>query len=449
MAFVRMGVRNLTVVAFMFLSLSVLIPSPAQAFGLGDLIYPGDEINENIDRLESAGQQLIRQFGDTIDSTTLLALNRALAGIQSARIALSDEMDKTLNAVASERQAILYNLASQLIELEKMLDGGVSELTNAERRFSDTLISVTRAARIPLVLFHRPQLFRPDRTGDISVAIEGQHLGEPDNRLIVGSRTIAPASYIPSRVVFRFNRNLLRPNNSGIATVEFIANRPFERGWRFWLDEPEPVSFKLDLKNAGEVLGRYNVSTTAPVDPVFNSREVQFSATSPDRDRRCIGKGRDDIFDPGHTRVDVLTNEIRVPEIRVGGVRFPPSTKPGTGKPYSIISNQPEQLCIELHAPAIRAANVTANTNVKVRVSFRIRTQRDDRRFRYAGPIVWDRDTVVELPERFKGFRAEVNFTGAQRSEARVFTGPEVYGPLEVRVDPQTRTLTFRPREVE
>jgi hypothetical protein len=143
--------RCLTLFAFAISLLTAYIP-PVQALpSIGDLLYPKDSVNDNIDRLEAALQALLQQFGNTVDTQTLNAMKRMVSTLQSARLAYGDALSMTLKDVGDQRAALLYDVQNQMLELQNALTGVANTLSVTEQRTSNTLLSVARAKRIPLL----------------------------------------------------------------------------------------------------------------------------------------------------------------------------------------------------------------------------------------------------------------------------------------------------------
>ncbi|AXV74052.1 hypothetical protein CJO75_12670 [Ralstonia solanacearum] len=174
-------------------SLLVAYVPPATALpSLGDLLYPTDSINDNISKLEGALRDLIEQFGNTVDAQTLKTMQRMLATLQSARLAYADVLNTTLEGIGEQRAALLYDVHNQLLELQKSLAGAGNTLSLTEQRVSSTLLSVSRAKRLPLLLEFDPPLYRPDLATPLQVTVRGQNLGHPENRLQFKGANIRP-----------------------------------------------------------------------------------------------------------------------------------------------------------------------------------------------------------------------------------------------------------------
>jgi hypothetical protein len=444
---------------------------PARAFSVGDLIYPSGGINSNIDNMEEALNDLIENFGETVDESTLRALQQALASVQSARFIYSDVLDETMDAVGDQRSALMMDLATQIVELEKFANNQTNTLAEAEQRFSNTIAEATRAPKIPFVLGVDPQMYRPDRDDPthIRVTLRGQHLGDPGNRLRVEGVDYEPVINQSNTIAFDIDRNRLLPGGLDFAAITFVAIAP-DPAWFPWLpwhEAPSPLEYKLSIRAAASNVGSYKVETTI-------SSPGGTSTPDPDSMRvenavkkiMCVKKRDDEVFDTGYTSYRIMQNIV----VRKAYILyFPPplnsakkikeERKDGSARAVEMIQNTPEKICFRFNSPPEKAQKQQwkkgaiipgTNTTIRIEVTYRVReTSKRLTPWSKSGEISWDKDTAIVLPDESRGFRATVSFTDAANDVARVFTRPETYGPLEIRFDPDTHTLTFRPRLVD
>jgi hypothetical protein len=115
---------------------------------LGDLIYPKRSINENIDHLEGAARPLIELFGKTVDEATLQLLTRTVQAIDSLKIAYRDSLTSTFEKISAERQADFFAIATVLQDVDAVVLKNVGEISDIEKRLSNTLI------RLSLLIYH-------------------------------------------------------------------------------------------------------------------------------------------------------------------------------------------------------------------------------------------------------------------------------------------------------
>jgi hypothetical protein len=434
------------------------VPS-VKAATLGELIYPNDKINENIDHLQNTLDVLIDKFGKTVGKETLKALERALAGIQSLRIAYIDVMANTVEEIGQQRAALLNQMQDQEVELEKFLDGKTSVLTDAVDRFNNTLETVTRASKQPWLMDYEPTLFRPDRGGPVQIILSGQHLDNVNNRLIVGTTEVPPSlQTLANKANFKVDRNLLQPDTDGFVKIRLRA--PIvDNSWFWWWPwhvAPSPAEFNLFIRAVGPRLATYIVETEYPsTDSDYDVRTKELpKMINPVDEQVCIDSEQNEEFDPGYTKYTSTTNLIRF-TARTGRGRFgymeaqlhPAHTENGPENAVSITFNSPEKICLRFNLPST-GPDVT--TELAGTLTYRVHLlTRNYRPARFTGEILWDKDESVVLPEGYRGFRATVNIIGSDRNQQRVFDAPQRYGPLEISIDPNSRTLLFRPNEVE
>jgi len=445
-------------------------PLPSSSQSLGDLLYPKDSINANIDRLQSAVQSLIDTFGKTVDDATLKALERALTGVQSARVAYSGALNQTMAAVGQQRAALLYQLADQVLELKKAFGSGTTQLGESEQRVTHTLEEIARSSQAPWVIDYEPQLYRPDRSGPITVSVTGQNLSNPANRLVVGKAEVTPSVNLANKIEFQVDRNLLAPDKNGFATLVFRAPVP-DTSWFSWIGghaPPAPAEYKLIARAMGPDVGTYTVDTEVPTGNGYDDRTTSFGETNPVAKEECLKQIEGEEFDPGYSKAQVTKNDvyfaqsskqILVPAYggtRIGGIPIPifrpvtqivpAHTNPGPANSAVVSHNTPERVCVTLNS----AAPANASTRVEATLDYRVHyLQTQYKPIQLTGSIPWDKDTPVVFPPGFNGFRATINFSNAEQDKQRTFVAPQSYGPLEITLDPNSRTLLFRPLSVQ
>ncbi|TBZ30960.1 hypothetical protein E0H47_31655 [Rhizobium leguminosarum bv. viciae] len=456
-----MRARLLGVVAL----LMIVGCGPAGAIpSVGSLLYPEQEINQNIDHLEAAIRRLIEQAGSTVDASILKALQSMLAGVQSARNVYGDALDQTMKQVGDQRAALLYDLAGQIVEMQKFADKQVNTFSEAEQRFNNTITEAARAPKLPFVISVEPQLYRPERVTPVHVMINGQHLSDERNVLRVGGTDYKPLVNQPNRLEFNIDRSKLKPDERGFASFDLVANRVDQSFWSFlpWREDPAPITYHLAIRSAAPTLASFRVETAITKPGGYRSPDpVVWSATNPDNEEHCVARSDEEEFDPGYSRLEIVRNDIYTPEVLV--LQFTlekksPGTVPGPANAAVLTTSTPEKLCVRLHSPASLVypgkqtipERAMRNGHVTARVYYRIKkTIPDVVQWTSGGIVNWDKDEPVELPAGYGGFRATVNFTDAERDVARVFTVPQSYGPLTITFDAQTRTLVFRPNQVD
>lgn len=448
-----------------FAVLMMLGSNPAAA-QIGDLLYPEKGINENIDHLEQTLQRLIAQIGSTVDASILKALQSTVAAVQSARMAYSDVLEETMKEVGDQRAALLYDLAGQLVELQKFADKQVNVFSEAEQRFNITITEATRAPKMPFVVGIEPQLYRPERVSPVRIVIRGQHLSDERNVLRVEGTDFKPVVIQPNQIEFNVDRTKLKTDERGFATVELVANRVDQSFWSFlpWRDDPPPVNYRLSVRRSAPTLGTYKVETSISKPGGYRSPDpIEWSLTNPDSSVRCVQRTDDEQFDPGYSRLEVTKNTVHTPNHKMYALdalemNVPAKTVTGPSDAATITVNTPERLCVRFHSPERRVwapfrtepPIINSTSSVSTRLYYRVKkTTPDVTQWSVGGVINWDKDEPVQLPDGYSGYRATVNFTDAERDVARVFTTPKAYGPLSISFDHQSRTLIFSPNQAD
>lgn len=431
-------------------SLLVAYVPPATALpSLGDLLYPTDSINDNISKLEGALRDLIEQFGNTVDAQTLKTMQRMLATLQSARLAYADVLNTTLEGIGEQRAALLYDVHNQLLELQKSLAGAGNTLSLTEQRVSSTLLSVSRAKRLPLLLEFDPPLYRPNLATPLQVTVRGQNLGHPENRLQFKGVEYSPAQAQSNDASFLVDRAALVPNSDGFVQLGLRTYQTDESIFRWlpWHRPPEPVDFKLLLRPLGDRVGTYTVESDYPstASPYLVKDLVRDTwPVNPGTKEVCEYPPEGATFDPAYTQLAFPTNTIFTPartlSMGFGTIHFPAATAPGPNPPASVSFNSPERICVQSHSSVAEPREHTLVTRLTVRIHY---TNPTSLQFLATGPIPWSQDTPVTLPNGYKGFQLTVNFANG---ETRVFTSATSFGPLAIAFDPNSRTLVLRPQ---
>lgn len=447
-------------------ALAFLIGALCAGAGHADWIYPKDGINANIARLEAAVASLIDRAGDTVDRSTLIALQRALAAMQSTKLAFGDELDTALDAVEAERSAILYGVQDQLIEIDRMLSDQTNTLAASEERLSNTLQRAFRANLAPWVETYGPPLYLPQSSLPLRIVATGQNLSDPRNRLIVDGVEFSPRENLPNRIAFTIDRSTLTLDDSGFASMALRAHRIDETCWFWiWCDDFAPIEYRLQIKAAGDIIGHVVVETEIPTPERYETRTQSFFARSPDNEVFCVNKGQNESFDTGYTTLRLMQNQISWPAVSeivpMGHIDFRCNVAArvvvGPRDPSALQLNTPESICVRLHSPARagRAAcetpvrpMVIPTTTVRVEIDHRVRIEPEAQPFLEQRDIAWTGDTDIRLPEGFQGVRARFTYAG-EAGRSRLFTGPARTDDMEIDLDVPSRTLIFRPVPVE
>lgn len=467
--------EGLTMRAMLYATFLLLFTvfSTEQTFAgsVGDLLYPKDNINKNIDHLEEGVQRLISKFGRTVDDSVLEALQSTLAAVQSARLAFRNEMGITINDIGRQRAALLYDLANQVVELEKFADKQVNNFSEAEQRFTNGITEALRAPKIPFVIGVDPQMYRPERASPVRIIIRGQHLDDIRNRLRLNDVEYEPKVNQPNRVEFVVDRAGLKPDETRFSHFDLIAYRVDQSTWE-WIssawstltrnggDQSAPTVFRLAVRAAAPTVGRYKVEAEVSKQGGYQTPEpLVWTETNPTDVVRCVPRAAGEEFDTGYAAITILENKIHRPAYQAtvqtpfGIHRFPVAASNKTGaNGAAVLEKSPERLCVRFNSPGHAATRdvPAATATVTVRLAYRLaKTTPEVVPWVKNGTITWDSDELVELPEGFRGLRATVNFSEASRDAARVFIKPTIYGPLEFSVDSDSRTLVFRPLQVD
>ena len=226
---------------------------------LGDLIYPKKSINENIDNLESATRRLIELFGKTVDEQTLQLLARSVQAIDALKISYRDSLRSTFDEISKERQADFYALASILNEANAAVSKNVGEISDIEKRLSNTLIRLSRASQEPWLLSYSPVAFLLGRPTDLPIRVNGQNLQHPRSRLLINGQELPVAAAAANAADFIVPRSLLVPKPDGLIHGKLALVSPQAPAfWQFWKPE-ETIEYQLLLRPLGQRLGTYSV----------------------------------------------------------------------------------------------------------------------------------------------------------------------------------------------
>jgi hypothetical protein len=447
--------KRLGAIALLFAAL--LAPVPGASEQVGDLLWPGRSINENLDHLGAILKGLIDLFGKTIDAATLTALQRAMTALQSARVAYSGALTETLGKADDQRSALVYAVANQLIELENFLNSNANLLSDAEQRTNHTLEEITRSSQAPWVVRHEPQFYLPDKLSPIHVAVFGQNLSNSDSRLVIGKTEIPSRGNQANEIHFFVDRKLLTPDEIGFVSPILrmpLPNNSFFHFQIFGLNllgsAPKTAEYKLLMRKVDPKFGKYVVESEVPSGSQFEVKEQVLQQQNPVNYEWCAPKSDDIEFDPGATSL-VDTNAVSHHPQLSGfyitlRIESPAHDDPGPPNSATITTNLPEKLCVKLNLPPtpdtiIGNLKQPITTEVSTKVVYRIRHKElQFKPWSTSGDILWG-DTAVELPQGFHGFRAKVQFLGLPPDQPKVFTSPETNGPLQVNVDATSRTL--------
>lgn len=430
-------------------------PISTSAQGLLEDVDPFAKTRKVIEAMEASLSRLIDEFGDTLDEQTLLALRRATAGVQSAKLAAQDVMDDTFDSIADERRAVIADAHSLLGRVEETLEARTGDFVDAEQRFSKTLEDVARVTGEPWVLDYSPSIFIPSLSDDLRIRIEGKHLDHADNRLVAGGTEIAPSASLANRVDFLVPRNLLVPAENGFASFRLLLHHDETSGILFKSTETIARDVVLDLRSAGGTLGTYILETAIRTPNSWSTDTKPIQKNSPSNEEHCEGPPAGGSFDPAYTETRVTRNRVHVeahtiPYIvgfppRVRRQQVPAAWKAGPANAARLTLNTPERICVTFHSPTNAPAHID-RTEVFVDLVVRQQTPGSERPFSKEGEITWAGGDVTEvLPANHQGFRATVRFTAGGSDAPRVFTREERHKYLSVLFDSASRTVIFRP----
>lgn len=449
--------------AVLAFSLTVLGDHESRAQGAADLLYPEQSVNRNIDHLESALDGLIEKFGTTLDRSTLKAIQHLMGVVGSAKLAMSDVADDALDDLSKERRIVIYEIAEMITRFDRIAYESVDEFSNIEQRFSNTLYDVMRAERTPLVLDIEPPIIRKELDGPVNLKITGSNLGHEENRLIVGDVELKPVVRLPGELSFRVDRAVFFEADLRTSLDLKLYKQGDDGFWPFWgLDELPPLKF--ELRSVGERIGSYKIDVEVKQESAPKTLSRSFSNNSDIPKDLCILAsewGAESKFDIGYTKSNIKSYKITHDGTATiqSGLRptvyahwLPPI---GENKPpasaVEIIVNTPEKVCIRYKAAKDPKAPVfKANgwkSSISGELTFRVVTADSIKRLSLNGEIEWGGDHPVTLPENTVNFVVQVTFVDEEKP--RVLRPPISYGSIRVSYDPDSRTLVFRPDNIE
>ncbi|WP_162559124.1 hypothetical protein [Muricoccus nepalensis] len=429
--------------------------TPAQAWTPGELLYPGEGIDKNIDRMEAALRTLIDQFGKTVDEATLRALQRGMMAVQSTRSALSDVLTQAANSVSNERRALMVQLEAQILEVEKTVKDVSNQLGESEQRVTHTLQEITRSSQAPWVLEYEPRLYRSDLSSPVRVTVRGQNLADPRNRVIVGTHQIAPSISLANTATFSVPRDMLRPDVDGFAPIVLRTHATSRSFWSWlpWASTPAPLEVSLALRSMGSVVGHYELEFRSTTVASYVVHDQSYSVASPASGaERCIDSLPGEEFDTGFVQITITKNLRTTPAPPLSLAMVwppapqPPVTGPGPATAVAMGFASPEKICFVMHTPPPAGGSSQIDFTVKYRVKIHAAEGPLQRR---SGALPWDKDTSEVLPPGVEGFLARVRFSGSERNIERVFEKSRTYGPLNLTYEPGSRAVVFRPLPVD
>lgn len=465
-------------------------PSPAQSqflAGLAGLVIGGEVLNgsvgDMVSQLDSAVRRWIAAAGATADATILKSLNEMQAKIASTKIALDDSAAGAFEDLEDAQQRLVFDLARQMMELEKLIARESNTFVNESVRFNETLQEVARVRQIPYVLRTDPPAYRAGEQGVVRFAIVGGNLSNIENRLAVGDLTFEPTWNGVERIVFEVPKAALRPDENGRAGVALLARPEVAESFvGRWLGplwpfiglfgaKEEPLVFRSEIQAMGPSPARYELVASLRPARGFKTKWTTLSADDPDRAERCLLREAGAIFDPGYTKVETTQAWTRVPAHKVhfpfpfGGSKFrdvPERTvqAPNRDRLFTLKVNTPEKICVELHFPPSKKSisewvtdrTLRTTTHVEVRILNRVATVSPRPDFLHRGVIDWDHPTDVVLPEGHEGWRLRLTYENAGKSRSTVVTpgaaSPEAAWPVRVEFDATSRTLVIAAEDI-
>ena len=450
----------------------VVVVQPSCTYAaLGDLLYPRESINDNIDHMEQATRRLIELFGKTVDETTLRLLTRTLLAIDDLKIAYRDSLDLTFDKISAERRSAFYDISALLQQTDDALSRDIGNISEIEQRFSNTLTRVLRGPQTPWLLSYSPVAFFSRRPSDLMIHVTGQHLQNSMSVLKIKGREIAAASAAAGNTDFVVPKNLLSPDNDGLvhATLSLVSPEPASI-WNLWYlwNGPEVSTYRIFLRPLTDRVGTYSIEAhgvdnstigkTVSKDSLSFKTELDTAvekSADPKNQEHCIlaseltdpGKWE---FEPGKTEAVATTNNrhgIRLACIIGMGlganINSPQCIVDSSNAAPTVTVDHSDKICmrflIDLRSPDTKFS--TGKIEGFLRYSIK-RTEAVPWDFKSDGDLFWNKDESIRLPSGGRGFK--LSFAFSDSGENRLFFGPGTYGPIQIIYNEPTGDVVIR-----
>jgi hypothetical protein len=142
----------------------------------------------------------------------------------------------------------------------------VGEISDLEKRLSNTLIRLSRGSQAPWVLSYSPVAFLQTRPADLPIRISGQNLQSPKSRIIINNREISVGSASASAADFVLPKDSLTPGPDGLIHGKILlvnAEPPtiWTYLWTLFSASTDVFEYQILLRPLRDRLGTYSVET--------------------------------------------------------------------------------------------------------------------------------------------------------------------------------------------
>lgn len=428
----------------------------------GGILYPEKNVEKNIAHLEATVKSLISRFGSEIDQQTLQILARAVQAIDSLKIAYHGSLNQIFEKMSSERQDTFYAIGNVLEEIDDTISNNLEDVSDIEKRLSDTLVKMSRASQTPWLLSYSPVSFLENRPADLVVRIEGKNLQRTESKLIVAGREFAVRSAQASSAEFIVPKDALAPGPDGFVHAKLLLASPEDPFW-FW-NSRDVVEFNLILRPLSARIGTYTLWTrvvdSTSIGQTISDDSATFSTEVEEKgkiktERHCLriqDLKRDGVwvFEPARTEIVVehnarigrksLCNAPNASEAVKQAIDC--SRSKYQNPPPKLMLSTPDKLCMQIKVSSRSKAHNFGSAKVVARFRYVIhQTGAASREFTDEGAVFWNADKPIRLPDGHQGFQIEFLFDDL--GERRVFFRPGRYGPIQVKYDENTKTVSI------